>query len=90
MAYQDAPLREWAGKDQYDPGYSEEFLLELLRLEGWGGNHFHGCMLCSSLAGIYHCEDCLGPLAECIDCPLKHHQQLGFRSGRVRVSTRYH
>jgi hypothetical protein len=35
---QDAPLCEWAGKDRCDPGYREEYLLELLRIEGRGGN----------------------------------------------------
>ncbi|EDR12898.1 uncharacterized protein LACBIDRAFT_323718 [Laccaria bicolor S238N-H82] len=72
----DAPLHEWAGKDRCDPGYREEYLLELLRLEGRGGEHFHGCMSCSSPAGIYRCEDCLGPLAECLNCTLKRHRQL--------------
>ncbi|EDR07548.1 uncharacterized protein LACBIDRAFT_327892 [Laccaria bicolor S238N-H82] len=45
-------------------------------LKGGGGEHFHGCMSCSSPAGIYRCEDCLGPLAECLNCTLKRHRQL--------------
>lgn len=74
---QDAPLREWGGDTKSDPGFREEYLAEMLRLEGRGdAGSQPGCMSCTSTDGAYRCEDCMGMLLECSSCCLKRHKVL--------------
>jgi hypothetical protein len=74
---QDAPLREWAGENKSDPGFREEYLQEMLRLEGRGDVASHGqCMSCPATDAIYRCEDCMGRLVECSHCCLTRHKHL--------------
>ena len=78
-------MQEWAGRSRDDAGYREEYLRELIRLEGRGGPQCHSCMSCSSELGLYRCDDCLGPLAECVSCCLKRHRHLPLHIIKVSV-----
>ena len=76
LVLQDAPLLDWAGRGKGDPGFRDEFLAEMLRLEGRGDGQLQGCMSCSSADGLYRCEDCLGGILKCHSCCLQRHRYL--------------
>ena len=73
---QDAPLQEWSGRTKEDPGFREEFLSELLRLEGRGDARQGTCMTCKGPCGVFRCDDCFGGRLECSDCCLARHKTL--------------
>ena len=74
LVLQDAPLLDWAGRGKGDPGFRDEFLVEMLHLEGCGDGQLQGCMSCSSAEGLYCYEDCLGGILECRSCSLQQHR----------------
>lgn len=85
--YQDAPLKEWSS------AYREEYLEELLRLEGRGNSaHVEHCLSCGpspspltqDKAPVFRCDDCAGFLMECHTCCLKRHERLPFHLIKVR------
>ena len=84
---QDDPLREWAGQSKSDLGYREEYLLEMLRLEGRGDVSAEmECMSCASTnPGVYRCEDCLGRLLECSTCCVFCHRLLPLHIIQVSI-----
>jgi hypothetical protein len=68
---------EWAGENKSDPGFREEYLQEMLRLEGRGDAASQGqCMSCLSTDAAYRCEDCMSRLLECSSCCLTWHRHL--------------
>jgi hypothetical protein len=83
---QDAPLLDWAGRGKEDPGFRDEYLAEMVRLEGRGDGRLRGCMSCSSADGFYRCEDCLGGMLECRTCCLQRHRHLPLHIIQVRVA----
>jgi hypothetical protein len=86
LGLQDAPLLDWAGQGKGDPGFRDEYLAEMLRLEGRGNGQLQGCMSCSSAEGLYRCEDCLGGILECRSCCLQRHRYLPLHIIQVRVA----
>ena len=80
---QDAPLQEWSGRTKEDPGFWEEFLSELLRLEGRGDARQGTCMTCKGPCGVFRCDDCFGGRLECSDCCLARHKTLPLHIQRV-------
>ena len=81
----DAPLLDWAGRGKGDPGFRDEFLAEMLCLEGRGNGWLRGCMSCASADRLYHCEDCIGGIIECCSCCLKRHRHLPLHIIQVRA-----
>jgi hypothetical protein len=80
---QDAPLQEWSGKTKEDPGFREEFLSEMLRLEGRGDARQGTCMMCKGPCGVFRCDDCFGGRLECLGCCLARHKDLPLHILRV-------
>jgi len=74
----DEPLLEWSGKNGNGIGCRQEYLLELLRLEGRGDAHQWAgrCMSCDGNNGTLRCEECMGGILECQACCLARHECL--------------
>lgn len=70
-------------------GRREEYLEELIRLEGRGDSaHENFCSSCpittAQNLALYRCEDCIGTAClECLSCIIHHHKRLPFH--RVKV-----
>ena len=74
----DEPLLEWSGKNGDGIGCRQEYLSELLRLEGRGDAHEWAgrCMSCDGDNGTLRCEECMGGILECQACCLARHERL--------------
>lgn len=87
-ASKDEPLLEWSGKHGDGIGCRQEYLSELLRLEGpgdarqWAGR----CMSCNGDDGTFRCKDCIGGILECRLCCLARHEHLPLHIIEVRRS----
>lgn len=76
-------------------GRPQEFLDELVRLEGRGdANRTGRCKACANdtsevVAGLaaYSCDDCFGACLECHACILRSHARLPFHRIQVRFHT---
>lgn len=84
----DEPLLEWSGKHGDGLGCRQEYLLELLRLEGRGDAHQQAghCMSCDGEDAIFRCEDCMGGILECQLCCIARHERLPLHIIAVRRS----
>ena len=65
-------------------GRPQEFLYEMIRLEGRGEAAGSDCATCGIADACYGCEDCWGNWLECEDCVLTNHRCLPFHRLKVR------
>ncbi|KAJ7118301.1 hypothetical protein C8R44DRAFT_878911 [Mycena epipterygia] len=72
---EDDPLRQWA------EDHSNQFLAELLRLEGRGDHReYHFCAVCTKSPGDHRCAHCLdGGRLLCASCMVDAHRYLPFQ-----------
>ncbi|KAH9828984.1 uncharacterized protein C8Q71DRAFT_718824 [Rhodofomes roseus] len=63
----DHPLKEWTN-------HIDEWLAELIRLEGRGSFASETCAGCLSTETLYRCEDCCDLQLFCRDCTVSRHQ----------------
>ncbi|KAJ7053673.1 hypothetical protein C8F01DRAFT_1374953 [Mycena amicta] len=69
----DNPLQTWLNY------HREDFLLELLRLEGRGDHRYTACRGCTVGTAAFRCTECVqGGLLLCRDCIVKQHASLPF------------
>lgn len=70
-------------------GRPQEFLYELVRLEGRGEAIGSSCETCGSEDACYGCDDCWGSWLECRECVLANHKRLPFHRLKVRLIPAY-
>ncbi len=77
---QDTPMHEWRP-------YSQEYLMERLRLEGRGdAAALQACPTCGiDEAPEYTCDECFEGLLECRSCFLSRHLRMPLHRAKVRV-----
>lgn len=75
---QDKNLLQWVAD-----GRPQEFLEELIRLEGRGDAAGSSCASCGEEDASYGCTDCWGTWLECQECIVKGHKRLPFH--RIKV-----
>lgn len=80
-------MKEWSGH------YIQEYLDELIRLEGRGdANKLSRCPSCKPTQidadePIYRCDDCAGSLMECQTCCVSRHERLPLHIVKVRYKS---
>ena len=77
---QDKNMLQWVSD-----GRPQEFLDEMIRLEGRGEAAESGCATCGAPEAVYGCEDCWGTWLECEQCVVNNHSRLPFHRLKVRL-----
>lgn len=65
-------------------GRPQEFLYEMVRLEGRGDTAGSACACGTMEEVVYACKDCWGTRLECSECVLNNHSRLPFHRLKVR------
>ncbi|SJL18909.1 uncharacterized protein ARMOST_22511 [Armillaria ostoyae] len=69
------PLKFWAG-DKARPGYRQEYLEELVRRKGRGGNSPSTCPTCHNGIPLFRCTECSASRLECQNCCVRRHETM--------------